>query len=105
MSRDSYINIGLVLAAFMVVTVIGLIFNTKSQPIYNVGDCLYSVQNDMNGNPHPYKDITIKILERTEEDYVYTYVVLDGVRIEGNRINHEHSFVENTGLFVPGVCP
>lgn len=74
-------------------------------PKYNVGDCLYSVQNDMNGNPHPYKDITIKILERTEEDYVYTYIVLDGVRIEGNRINHEHSFVENTGLFVPGVCP
>jgi len=76
-----------------------------SHPSYEVGDCLYSVQNDMNGNPQPFKDIVIKITEKNSEDYYYTYVMLDGVRIEGNLINHEHSFVENTSLFVKGVCP
>jgi len=76
-----------------------------NRPQYNVGDCLYSVQNDMNGNPQPFKDIVIKIIEKNSEDYYYTYVMLDGVRIEGNLINHEHSFVENTSLFVKGVCP
>jgi len=98
-------NIGVATAGLAIAMSSGGIKGCSKAPTYEVGDCLYSVQNDMNGNPQPLKDIVIKITEKNSEDYYYTYVMLDGIRIEGNLINHEHSFVENTSLFVKGVCP